>query len=45
MRSEHLHQWLIFATQDNTPDATKCKKVIAIVKAEFRGGTLVKEFM
>ena len=43
MRAEHLHQWLIAATQDDSPDATNCQKIIAIVQVEFCYGTLAEE--
>ena len=43
MRAEHLRQWLIAMTQDDSPDATNLLKVVAIVQAEFRDGTLAKE--
>ena len=43
IRAGHLCQCLIAATQDDTPDATNCLKVITIVKAEFRDRTLSKE--
>ena len=42
MRAEHLLQWLISATWDNTPDATNWKKVVDIVKKAFHVGTLSK---
>ena len=45
MRVEHLRQWLIIATQDNSPDATNCLKVVPIVQAEFQDGTLAKGCM
>ena len=32
MQAEHLLQWLIGATWDDTPDATNWKKVVAIVQ-------------
>ena len=43
MRAEHLRQWLIAATQENSPDATNWMKVVAIVKAVFQDGTLAEE--
>ena len=43
MISEHLCQWFISATQDNTPDATNWLKVVAIVQAKSRDGTLAEE--
>ena len=43
MPEEHLRQWLIDSTRDNIPDATNWKKVVAIVQAVFRNGTLAKE--
>ena len=44
MISEHLHQWLIYATQDDSPDATNWQKVVAIAKSVFRDGMLAEEF-
>ena len=43
MRSEHLRQWLIDATRDESPDATNGLKVIAIVQADLRDWTLAEE--
>ena len=34
---------LVAATRDNTPDATNCQKIVAIVKAEFSDETLTEE--
>ena len=34
MRLEHLRQWLIDATWDDTPDTINWMKVVAIVQAE-----------
>ena len=45
MRAEHLRQWLIAATRDNSPDATNCLKVFTIVQAAFRDGILAEDFM
>ena len=42
MRVEHLRQWLIAATQDDSPDATNCLKVVAIVQEAFCDGILAK---
>ena len=42
MRAEHLRQWLISATQDDSPDATNWLKVVAIMQAAFQYGTMVK---
>ena len=42
MRVKHLHQWLISATQYNTPDDTNWLKVVAIVQAALCDGTLAK---
>ena len=42
MQAEHLHQWLIGATWDDTTDATNWQKVVAIVQAAFRDGMLDK---
>ena len=42
MRSEHLRQWLIATTWDDTPDATNFQKVVAIVQETFRDGTLAE---
>ena len=43
IRVEHLRHWLHEATRDNTPDSTNWKKVVSIVQAEFRNGTLAEE--
>ena len=43
MRAEHLCQWLIAATWDDSPDATDWLKVVAIVQAAFCDGTLAEE--
>ena len=45
MRAEQLRQWLISATWYNTPDFTNLLKVVAIIQAAFRDGTLEKEIM
>ena len=45
MQAKHLRQWLIAVTRDKSPDATNWMKVVAIVQAAFRGGTLAKECM
>ena len=45
MRVEHLRQWLIAATQDDSPDATNCLKVVAIVQAAFQDRKLAEECM
>ena len=45
MRAEHLRQWLISATQDDSPDANNWMKVFAIMQLEFREGTLDEKFM
>ena len=45
MQAEHLFQWLISATLDDSPDTTNWLKVVAIMQAEFQDGTLVKEYM
>ena len=45
MQVEHIHQWLIDATWYKIPDTTNCKKVIAIVQAEFHDGTLAEDSM
>ena len=42
MQSEHLHQWLIAATFDDSTDATNWLKVVSIVQAAFQDGTLAK---
>ena len=44
MRAEHLRQWLIDETRDNSPDATNWMKVVAIIKAAFQDGTMAEEF-
>ena len=43
MRAEHFRQWLISATQDNTPDATNFQKVFTIMQASLRDDMLDKE--
>ena len=43
MRAEHLHQWLIAATLDNTPDATNWLNFVAIVQADLRDGMLAED--
>ena len=43
MTVEHLRQWMIDATWYDTPDATNCQKVVAIVQAALYDGTLTKE--
>ena len=43
MRAEHLRQWLIAATRDDSPDAINWLKVVAIVQKSFQDGTLAKE--
>ena len=43
MRAEHLRQWLIATTRDNSPDATNWQKVVAILQTAFPEGTLAKE--
>ena len=45
MRAERLHQWLIAAMRDDAPDATNWLKVVAIVQAVCRDGTLAEECM
>ena len=40
MRAEHLCQWLIAATRDDSPDTTNCLKAVTIVQAAFCDGTL-----
>ena len=40
MIAEHLRQCLIDAALDDTPDATKWQKVVAIMQAELRDETL-----
>ena len=45
MQAEHLRQWLIAATQDDATDANNWLKVVAIVQAAYRDGTLAKEYM
>ena len=42
-RAEHLRKWLISATRDNTPDAINWLKVVVIVQAAYRDGTLTEE--
>ena len=40
MRAEHLCQWLHEATQEEYPDTTNWKNVVAIVQVEFINGAL-----
>ena len=40
IREEHLRQWLIAATRDDSPDVTDWMKVVAIVKSAFQDETL-----
>ena len=42
IRAEYLRQWLITATQDDSPDVTNFLNCVAIVKAAFREGTLAE---
>ena len=43
MRAEHLCQWLIAETRDDSPDTTNWLNVVAIVQAAFQDGTLAEE--
>ena len=43
MKAEHLRQWLVYYTQDNSRDATNWQKVVAIVQEAFRDGALDEE--
>ena len=43
IRAEHLRQWLIAATWDDTPDSTNWQKVVSIVQAAFNAGALAEE--
>ena len=43
MRAEHLRQWLIAATRDNSSDDTNWLKVVAIVQAAFQDRALAEE--
>ena len=45
MRAEHLCQWLIAATQDDTLDATNWQKVASIVQTSFCYGKMAEELM
>ena len=45
MREEHLCQWLIVATWDDSPDDNNLQKVVNIVQAAFHDGTLDRECM
>ena len=45
MRAEHLRQWLISETQDNSSNATNWLKVVTVVKALFRDSNLAEECM
>ena len=40
MRAEHLRQWLMNATQEDSTDAINWQKVVAIVQEAFHEGTL-----
>lgn len=42
IRAEHLYQWLISVTRDNSPDPTNWQKVFAIVQAALPDGTLAE---
>ena len=44
MQAEHLRQWLIAETREDSPDTTNWMNVVAIVQAEFRDGMLAEEF-
>ena len=43
MRAEHLRQWMITATRDNSPGANNWLKVVSIMQAEFHDGMLAEE--
>ena len=43
MRAEHLLQWLISAIRYDSPDAINWQKVVFIIQAYFRDGTLAKD--
>ena len=43
MRAEDLRQWFIYATPDNTLDATNRMKLVAIVQAEFCDWMMAEE--
>ena len=45
MQAEYLHQWMIAATPDDSPDATNWLKVVAIVQAGFHDGMMDEEFL
>ena len=36
MQAEHLRQWLIDMTRDDSPDATNWMKVVVIVQTSFQ---------
>ena len=44
MQVEHLRQWMIAATRYGAPDATNWLKVVAVVQAPYRDGTLEEVF-
>ena len=44
MRAEHLLQWLIAVTQDDSPDDTNWLKIVVTVQSAFREGTLAKQY-
>ena len=43
MRAEHLHQWLISETRDNSTDATNWLKFVDILQVKFFDRTLAEE--
>ena len=43
IREEHLRQWLIFGTRNDTPDASNFQKVVATMQTAFRNGELAEE--
>ena len=43
MRAEHLYQWLQEATREEDPETTHWQKVVVIVQAAFRNGTLAND--
>ena len=43
MQAEHLRQWLIATTRDDSPNANNWMKVVAIVQAAFKDWMLSEE--
>ena len=41
MREEHLRVWLRTKSQEESPDDTHCREVVALIQMYFREGHLV----